>query len=220
MKIGTDAILLGAWTHIESNTDKILDVGTGSGIIALMLAQRSAATIVDALEIEPGAYEQAVENFESSKWNDRLFCYHASFAEFADYMDGGYDLIVSNPPYYKENYQTTSDQRNLARFQNSLPLLELFSGTFKLLTKNGLFSLIVPTYLEKKITEVALKTKFEISHRCRVKGNPDSEFVRTMYSFKKTKSKVVTTSHLTIETKRHLYTEDYKNLTKDFYLKF
>ena len=105
MKVGTDGVLLGAWTSVESNPFSILDIGAGTGLIALQLAQRSHAEVIDALEIDDNAYEQAVENFENSPWSDRLFCYHAGLDEFVDEIEDKYDLIVSNPPFYTENYK-------------------------------------------------------------------------------------------------------------------
>ena len=105
MKIGTDGVLLGAWTSIEHNPNSILDIGTGTGVIALQLAQRSEAGLIDALEIDENAYEQAVENFESSPWNDRLFCYHISLNEFTNEVDDKYDLITSNPPFYNDDFE-------------------------------------------------------------------------------------------------------------------
>ena len=100
MKIGTDGVLLGAWTSIKENPYSILDIGTGTGIIALQLAQRTDAETIDAIEIDDKAYEQAVENFENSDWGDRLFCYHASLEEFVAEIDEKYDLIISNPPFF------------------------------------------------------------------------------------------------------------------------
>jgi len=99
MKIGTDGVLLGAWATISHNPFSILDIGTGTGILALMLAQRSHAENIEAIEIDDAAFEQAADNFENSPWGDRLFCYHAAFNEFVEEIDDKYDLIISNPPF-------------------------------------------------------------------------------------------------------------------------
>ena len=101
MKIGTDGVLLGAWSSIEHEPKSILDIGAGTGVIALQLAQRSSASTIDAIEIDDQAHEQCTHNFEHSDWADRLFCYHASVQEFASEMEHKYDLIVSNPPFFK-----------------------------------------------------------------------------------------------------------------------
>mgnify|MGYP001801172326 FL=1 len=119
MKIGTDGVLLGAWTPITNQTASILDIGTGTGIISLMVAQRSFAEVIDAIEIDTDTYEQAVENFEASPWGDRLFCYHASFQEFVAEIDEQYDLLISNPPFYAEDYKTSNKKRDIARFEDA-----------------------------------------------------------------------------------------------------
>ncbi len=144
MKIGTDGVLLGAWTPIDNNPFTILDIGTGTGIIALMLAQRSNAQQIDAFEIDEEAYEQAVDNFENSPWSDRLFCYHAGLDEFIEEPEEEYDLIVSNPPFYTEDYKSDNEQRDLARFTDSMPFEDLIEAADLLLSENGIFSVIIP----------------------------------------------------------------------------
>lgn len=218
MKIGTDGVLLGAWA--PNNVESILDVGTGTGIIALILAQRSDAFLIDALEIDEAAYEQAVDNFENSPWGDRLFCYHAEFGEFVEEMqdEEKYDLIISNPPFYNANYKTLSQQRDIARFQDALPFDLLLEGTSKLLTQNGTFSVIIPSESETYFIEIAKKHQLFPSKITYVKGTPDSKIKRCLlnFSFQKTS---LQKDELVIETARHQYTTAYKNLVKDFYLK-
>ena len=121
MKVGTDGVLLGAWTSLEHQPDSILDIGAGTGLIALQMAQRSPAELIDAIELDEAAYEQCVANFEASAWSDRLFCYHAGLDEFVDEIDDQYDLIVSNPPFYSENVSSGDASRDQARQNNSLP---------------------------------------------------------------------------------------------------
>jgi tRNA1Val (adenine37-N6)-methyltransferase len=106
MKIGTDGVLLGAWCPIDNNPFSVLDIGAGTGILSLMLAQRSYAEQIDSLEIDEEAYEQCVENFENSPWSDRLFCFHAGLDEFVDEPEDEYDIIISNPPFYSEDFKT------------------------------------------------------------------------------------------------------------------
>ena len=110
MKIGTDGVLLGAWTSVENNPFSILDIGAGTGILSLMLAQRSHAQQIEAIEIDGDAYEQCAENFENSPWNDRLFCYHASLLEFVEEVDDTFDLIICNPPFYSEDYKSNDNE--------------------------------------------------------------------------------------------------------------
>lgn len=217
MKVGTDGVLLGAWVSLE-NPESILDIGSGTGLIALMLAQRSDAIQIDAIEIEAHAYEQAVENFENSDWSDRLFCYHASLQDFVDEIDEKYDLIVSNPPFYTDAYESINKQRSLARFESALPFEELIESTAKLLSKNGNLALITPYKEEEKVLKIALKNELFPQKITRVKGTANSEIKRSLllFSFQENTPEI---DELIIELSRHQYTDEYKALVKDFYLK-
>ena len=219
MKVGTDGVLLGAWSPIENNPFSILDIGTGTGIISLMLAQRSHAEQIDALEIDEDAYEQATDNFENSPWNDRLFCFHAGLDEFVEEPEDEYDLIVSNPPFYSEDYKSSNDQRDLARFQDAMPFEDLVEAAALLLSENGIFSVIIPFKEEEKF--VALANEYELYpiKITRVKGTPTSEIKRSLLAFSRNKTIPFPIDELIIETARHIYTPEYIELTKDFYLK-
>lgn len=220
MKIGTDGVLLGGWTSLEHQPNSILDIGTGTGIIALMLAQRSHALLIDALEIDENAYEQAVENFENSDWSDRLFCYHAAFDEFVEEMqdEEKYDLIVSNPPFYAEDYTSESTSRNKARFAEALPFSELVEGVSKLLSPKGEFNVIIPYKEETGFLALARKVGLFPKRITRVRGTETSEIKRSLMSFS-FREIPIEENELIIEISRHNYTEAYKNLVKDFYLK-
>ncbi len=218
MKIGTDGVLLGAWTPIDETANSILDIGTGTGVIALMAAQRSEAEIIDALEIDSDAYEQAVDNFEASPWGDRLFCYHASFQEFFQEIDDQYDVLISNPPFYSEDYKTSNEQRDMARFQDALPIEHLFIGAARLLSDQGKFALILPFKEEQKCIEIAKHVHLFPHKITRVKGNTTSKIKRSLLLFGRNEIECEV-DELIIENSRHVYTEEYINLTKDFYLK-
>ena len=219
MKIGTDAVLLGAWCPIKNNPFSILDIGAGTGILSLMLAQRSNAAQIDAIEINDEAYEQCVENFESSPWGDRLFCFHAGLDEFLDEPEDEYDLIISNPPFYSENYKTDSAQRDLARFQEAMPFEDLIEAVRLLLSENGIFAVIIPFKEEEKFIDLCAEVELYPINVTRVKGTPTTEVKRSLLAFKRYELSVLTADELVIETARHQYTEDYIALTKDFYLK-
>ncbi|MFT5215395.1 MAG: tRNA1Val (adenine37-N6)-methyltransferase [Glaciecola sp.] len=218
MKIGTDAVLLGAWTSVNQEPFSVLDIGAGSGVIALILTQRSNAELIDAIEIDDDAYEQCTENFENSSWNDRLFCYHTSLKEFTEEIEDKYDLIVSNPPFYSDDYKSDNKQRDLARFEDALPFNHLLESVSNLLSKNGVFSVVLPFKEEEKFIALATKSKLLSNRILRVKGNPSSEIKRSLMQFSFTECEVEI-GELIIETERHQYTQDYINLTKDFYLK-
>lgn len=226
MKVGTDGVLLGAWTSMDHHPDSILDIGAGTGVIALQLAQRSTAETIDAIEIDGDAYEQCVSNFEIAPWSDRLFCYHAGLDELVEEMDEQYDLIVSNPPYFPPNQksiqetnpQAMDDARKTARFYDSLPFEALLEGVSQLLSPSGRFSTIIP--YDEEVGFIALAKKMQLFPKriTRVKGNPNSVIKRTLLEFHRQEAPPVIHS-LIIETDRHEYTLDYKELTKDFYLK-
>ncbi|MEE1897889.1 methyltransferase [Flavobacterium rakeshii] len=219
MKVGTDGVLLGAWAPVSNNPFSILDIGAGTGLIALMMAQRSTAEQIDAIEIDDEAYEQAVENFEESKWGDRLFCYHAGLDEFVEEMhDEEYDIIVSNPPFYSENYSSGNEQRDKARFTESLPFEHLIEAAAILLSENGIFSVIIPFKEEEKFIAIAAEFDLYPAKITRVKGTPDTEIKRSLMAFTRQQAET-NFDELVIETARHQYTPEYTELTKDFYLK-
>lgn len=219
MKVGTDGVLLGAWTPIDHNPFSVLDIGAGTGVISLMLAQRSHAQQIDALEIDENAYEQATDNFENSPWNDRLFCFHAGLDEFIEEPEDEYDLIVSNPPFYSEDYKTQSEQRDLARFQDAMPFEELIEAADLLLSENGIFAVILPFKEEENFIALAKESELYPVKITRVKGTPTSEIKRSLLAFSRNENTTVSTDELIIETARHIYTSEYIELTKEFYLK-
>jgi tRNA1Val (adenine37-N6)-methyltransferase len=219
MKIGTDGVLLGAWCPVDNNPFSVLDIGAGTGILSLMLAQRSNAEQIDSLEIDEEAYEQCVENFENSPWSDRLFCFHAGLDEFVDEPEDEYDLIISNPPFYSEDYKTENLQRDLARFQDALPFEDLIEAADLLLSENGIFAVIIPFKEEEKFIDLCAEAELYPVRVTRVKGTPTTEIKRSLLAFKRYELPVLEANELVIETSRHQYTDEYINLTKEFYLK-
>lgn len=218
MKVGTDGVLLGAWTNLNNNPYSILDIGTGNGLIALQLAQRSNAETIDAIEIDSNAFEQAVDNFEKSNWNDRLYCFHTSLAEFVEEVDDKYDLIVSNPPFYSENYKSDNEARNNARFTESLSFNELLESVSLLLSVNGFFNVIIPFKEKENFIKLARKYKLFENRICDVKGTDKSNFKRCLIEFSFHQKNTIH-NQLIIEINRHQYTKEYISLVKDFYSK-
>lgn len=218
MKVGTDGVLLGAWASLDINPDSILDIGAGTGLIALMLAQRSAAQTIDALEIDEAAYEQCVENFEASPWGDRLFCYHAGLDEFVTEWEDTYDLIVCNPPFYSEDVSSGNLSRDTARQNAALPFEELLNGVSLLLAEDGVFATIIPFKEEGEFLVLADNYGLYPQKITRIKGNPTSNIKRSVLQLGSTQTKI-DTDELTIELERHEYTKEYRTLTQDFYLK-
>ncbi len=218
MKIGTDGVLLGAWTSLKNKPNSILDIGAGTGVISLMLAQRSSASTIEALEIEENAYEQCVENFEASQWADRLFCYHAGLDEFTEEIDDKYDLIVSNPPFYSEEMPSGDNLRDAARQNRSLPFEELLESVCTLLAPKGVFAVVIPFKEEERFLELASDNMLIPQRVTRMKGNPNTATKRSLLEFGFIETETVI-DELTIELERHEYTKEYIDLTKDFYLK-
>lgn len=218
MKVGTDGVLLGAWTPLINNPFSILDIGAGTGLIALMLAQRSNAEQIDAIEIDEHAYEQCVDNFENSLWSDRLYCYHAGLDEFVDEVEELFDVIVSNPPFYSDDYKSDNEQRDLARFEDALPFEELVVAADFFLSDNGIFSVIIPFKEEERFVSLCKERALFPLKMTRVKGTPTSEIKRSLLAFTRIEQTPII-DELVIETARHQYTPEYIELTKDFYLK-
>jgi len=218
MKIGTDGVLLGAWTSVQ-DAYSILDIGAGTGILALMLAQRSDAEQIDALEIDEDAYEQCVDNFENSSWADRLFCYHAALDEFTEEMeDEKYDLIISNPPFYTEDYKSGDTARNMARFAESLPFEELIKFASELLSDEGSFAVIIPYSEEKYFLKLSEKVNLFPNRITRVRGTENTPVKRSLLQLSFTE-KPFSSNELILEVSRHQYTKDYQKMVAPFYLK-
>lgn len=218
MKVGTDGVLLGAWASLENSPHTILDIGTGTGLIALMLAQRSSAATIDAIEINDAAFEQSVENFEASPWADRLFCYHAGLDEYVLEIEESYDLIVSNPPFYTETVGGKIKARDMARQNQSLPFEDLLGAVKKLLAVKGIFCTIIPFKEESKFIALAAKMQLYPQRITHVRGNASAAIKRSLLAFGFTEMSFLP-NELTIEHKRHEYTANYRALCRDFYLK-
>ena len=222
MKVGTDGVLLGAWTEISSDTRRILDVGSGTGLIALMMAQRCPEAEIDGVELDADAFEQGVENFERSLWDLNLFNYHASFQEFVQEIDDKYDLIVSNPPFF-DHGDSPNNSRKLARDMTALPLGDLISGASQLLAQDGRLALILPITQENHLKKILQKFDFTLARMTRVRGHANSPFKRILVECQKTAQKNANCSprqdELIIEHRRHIYTEQYKALVREFYMK-
>jgi len=219
MKIGTDGVLIGAWSSAP-DPKKILDVGCGSGLIALQLAQRFSSSQIKAIDIDERACEATQMNFRNSPWSERLGVVMGDFSDPSSIIDSDFDLIVSNPPYF-QGAETVEDSRTLARNANHLPLQLLIQSSYHLLKAEGLFSLILPSDRFSEVQNVALEAGFKIRRYCLVKGRLDLPVKRVMLELQKTTSTIVAErEELVIEIGRHLYTEEYRHLTAPFYLNF
>ena len=217
MKVGTDGVLLGAWADISKAT-QILDIGTGTGLIALISAQRSNAEI-NAVEIEENAYNQAKDNILNSDWAERIKLHHSSFQNFAKKTNFKFDHIISNPPFFTNSMKNQDTAKTLARHNDTLSFEDLIKGVRKIIDKNGKFSLIIPYDSKDGFCEIAEKENLFLSRITEVKPTPEKNPKRVLVELSLVKSEIIKNT-ITIETeKRHNYTKEYINLTKDFYLK-
>jgi len=219
MKVGIDGVLLGAWAFAE-NPKKILDIGTGTGLIALMMAQRFPVAEIDAVEVDPEACSETVFNFGQSPWNDRLQLQQISFQQFAETNVEKYDLIVSNPPFFENSVKIKTVSRELARNSENLGLPDLFSGVKKILAEHGLFSIVFPALRLNELTGTASANELFLTRLTKVKPNPGKTHHRVLaeFSFQK---KTCISDELAIESMiHHDFTNEYRSLTRDFYLKF
>ena len=220
MKIGTDGVLLGAWLSPKKEPESVLDIGTGTGLIGLMAAQRFPNAIINAVEIDQDSYEQASNNFKNSSWSNRLHCFHSSFQNFVPIQKQKYDLIISNPPFFANGQKSHNQKRNQARFEDALPFENLLEGVASLLLLDGLFALIVPYDQEAKLLAIARKYNLYPSKITHVKGNCDALIKRSLITlhFKSSEDFRHKKTEITLEKERHVYTEEFKSIAQDFYL--
>jgi tRNA1Val (adenine37-N6)-methyltransferase len=223
MKIGTDGILLGAWAQAEQ-PERILDIGTGTGLIALMMAQRFQNAIIDALEIEPNAAEQAERNFSTSPWPKRLTLHHQSIQSFAasGLPDNAYSLIVSNPPWFVDSLKSDKTSRNLARHTDSLTHDELLNSVRLLLHSSGRFAVVLPFSDSASFIHLAHERSLYCRRQCHVRSKPGLSPHRVLLEFETVPAESPVIPHeLTIENEQHHdYTESFRELARDFYLRF
>lgn len=224
MKVGTDGVLLGAWTD-TANSHRILDVGTGTGLLALMLAQRSQAQI-DALEVDEAACQQAAENFGRSLWGERICLHQQSVQAYAQTSDKPYDLLISNPPFHAPTATAAMpDSRAMARQRHHLPAADLWAAAQVLLGKAGRLAVIYPVEAADEFQASAQHYGFHCRRMLRVKPKHHLPVKRILLDFKRddeaTASPNCQIKTLVLEeAERYVYTPEFIRLVKDFYLKY
>jgi len=217
MKVGTDAVLLGSYAD-SGKSGKILDIGTGSGVIALMLAQRSEA-VIDAVEIDPESARQAGENFKNSPWKTRMNIICSSFRDFFMIHSIKYNVIVCNPPFFFNSLKSPYPRKSLAKHNDTLGNEELLTGVKKLLAEEGLLYVILP-YMESQIfSEKAMAEGLFLNREMLIQPKPGKPVNRVILVFGLSKKEFYS-DHITIRLENGNYSDDYKKLTCYYYLDF
>lgn len=214
MKVGTDGVLLGAWADVDT-ARRVLDIGTGTGLISLMLAQRSNARI-KAIDIDMDAVEQARSNVAASPWKDRIEVERQDICHFTS--ESLFDVIVSNPPYFVDSLKCSDGQRNTARHTDNLDFRDLIASVARLLHPEGVFSVIIPTDGKEHFLTIATSYGLHLSHQTLIHTTPVAEPKRALLAFKFSLNECIT-NDLIVELSRHVYSKEYIELTKDFYLR-
>jgi tRNA1Val (adenine37-N6)-methyltransferase len=220
MKVCTDACIFGAWsagkiTMGEIDDASILDIGAGTGLLSLMLAQKSA-TKIDAIEIEENAFNQAINNFKQSPWNERLHAHHADAKDFAS--SEKYSFIISNPPYYENDLLSPVENKNIAKHNKGLNISELISIIKKLLNSSGNFAVLLPFQRINYFERLANKNHFYLKEQLLVKQSPEHKYFRGILLFTQTNITPVK-KELIIRRADGNYTEEFMRLMRDYYLK-
>jgi tRNA1Val (adenine37-N6)-methyltransferase len=217
MKVGTDAVLLGAWANV-GGAERLLDIGTGSGVIALMLAQRTNDTAtIDAIEIEPRDAEQARTNVSNSPWPHKVKVHVVPAQEFSS--SERYDCIISNPPFFSKSFQPPDPGRGTARHTNQLPFSDLIDIVKKNLHEHGAFSVIVPFNEGNMLIAMATTSGLRLTRQCMFRGRADKPPERLLLEFRKT-FQTCEMTELSMYEKENVWSKEYIELTSPFYLKF
>lgn len=216
MKVGTDAVVLGAWA-MHHKTDEMLDIGSGTGILALMLAQRFPKATIEAIEIEENAVEQAKDNIKDSKWSERIAIHHSSLQDYN--TNKKYDLIISNPPYFNNHHFAKGDERSQARHTSTLSFDDLLKYTTKLLSDEGSFQVILPYAETELFIQKARINGLVPTRHTRIAHCEGKNFKRSLLAFQKKEAPMVE-SELYIKDFQSRFTDEYRALTAAFYLHF
>lgn len=217
MKVGTDGVLLGGWAEV-AEARHILDIGTGTGLIALMLAQRNPAAAIDAIDIDPDACLQAEANVAASPFAGRIRIIPASLADFRPEETRRYELIVSNPPYFTDALKCPDNQRRIARHTDTLPLGDLLQTARRWLRPGGRLGLVWPADGQKRLEAAARDANLHFIRLTSVYSRPGAPPKRLLAELGLTPVAEPAGGSLTIEDERHQYTGEFTKLMKDFYL--
>ena len=219
MKVGTDSVLLGAWTP-ATNPTYILDIGAGTGVLSLMMAQRFPLSPIHAVELHSLSAKECRLNVSLSPWHQAVEVFEMDIRDFASTSATAYDLIISNPPFFSENTLSPDRVRAMARSNEYLPFSDLLSCIPLLLAPQGFFSVIIPYREEESFLQIAMENGLFPTQILHVQGNSLSPIKRSLLLLRAQESPLPIAEKLIIEKERHQYTQEYQELTKNFYLQF
>ncbi len=216
MKVGTDGVMLGAWAEVE-NARRILDIGTGTGLVALMSAQRSRAEVT-GIDVDENAVIQARENVERSPWKGRINVERIDAKNLPDKWTSAFDAIVSNPPYFTEELKSPSICRNRARHTDELDFAALLHSAGKALSSDGVFSVILPAGSASDFIALALDENLHLSRQTWVHTKPDTPPKRVLMAFVRNIPLHADIRHITVEVQPGKYSEEFTDMLRPFYL--
>ena len=217
MKVGTDGVLLGAWSPV-ARVKRILDIGTGSGLLALMLAQRTGDTVaIDAVELDDAAASQAQENIDESPWKTRIQVHSADIQQWVKECTQRYDLIVSNPPYFEKGVECGSAEREQARYTTTLDHASLLTCATECITEEGFFCVVLPENIGNVFTQKALEMGWNLRLRTDISDTEGRLPHRVLLAFSPTQGECFN-DRLVIRGPDQRYSEGYTALTQAFYL--
>lgn len=217
MKVGTDGTLLGAWASAPAQSRYILDIGTGTGLIALMMAQRYPEAQIVGIDIDDAAVAQATENVATSPFTERISILKQDVTTYKPEMQ--FDAIVSNPPYFVDSLTCPDEQRSIARHAVTLTFEALIKSAYRLLKTEGTFSVVIPTEMRSKLEASARLEGFFISKVCCIKTTPKKPSKRQLIEFTKAPVKELVISEGILETSPNTRSDWYQKLTNDFYIR-
>jgi len=217
MKVGTDAVLLGSWAEVRG-AQRILDVGSGNGVIALICAQRNPTAVVHAIELDQGSVEDAAYNFLHAPWSNRMTIAAGDFLQFEPM--GHFDFVISNPPFFSQSIRASDPVRSKARHDDSLPADMFMRHTSALLSENGIVAVIIPFSQMKKWLSAGAEASLLPRRICHVYTLADRMASRVMIEFSVDYAGEPRMESLLIERRPGEFSEAYKELTHDFYTRW
>lgn len=217
-KIGTDSVLLGAWASVEG-VCRAIDIGSGTGLLSLMIAQRSMAEIV-AVDIDKLSAEEAEQNFLNSKWSERLKIIHSDIRNYSDRMRNGFDLVISNPPYFLNSLENPDERLSRARHTSDFKYNDLLQSVAGLMSEKGRFALVLPFAEANLFIAEAVVYGLYCNRMLKIKSLPSKPVKRLLMEFEREKTELKSSFLVIEKANRHEYSENYIALTRDFYLNF